>query len=457
MSHILGFLGPLFWGIVVLSLLVFVHEGGHYLAARLCHVRVTEFFLGMPCRYRLAHTSKKIGTTFGVTPILLGGYAAICGMEPINKELAAHVLSYINSHGHASVEELVEQFDCSSNDIEEVCVSLLNMASIAPFYDEDEKPNPRYYPTKFQTVARDSDGNTVFEGKRFDSTQATAEGSPFFTELSPEEFFEQEQSHTYQGKGFIQRVCMLLAGIAVNLITGFLLMIVAFSIFGVTSIVDSNQIAIVEPGSLAQDLGMKDNDTITSVNGVTTTSWQEVLDALTAARDEGKLTIEFSHAEHGNEPPVTATCEFGKDMTLGIQAQTQTVRLNIAEASKITFAMIYETLINIIQLINPQHTVEILDNSTSIIGISVMSAQAASMGPMPLLSLAAAISFSLAFMNLLPIPPLDGGKLIFEVYTLIFKKEVPIKVQTIISYVGIAIFGLLFLYMLRADVLRFIL
>ena len=60
-------------------------------------------------------------------------------------------------------------------------------------------------------------------------------------------------------------------------------------------------------------------------------------------------------------------------------------------------------------------------------------------------------------MNLLPIPPLDGGKLVIEIIQKIVGRELPLKVQTIVSYVGIALFALLFVYMLRSDVLRFIL
>ena len=100
---------------------------------------------------------------------------------------------------------------------------------------------------------------------------------------------------------------------------------------------------------------------------------------------------------------------------------------------------------------------EILDQSTSIVGISVMSSQAAAAGPATFLTFAALISFSLGFMNLLPIPPLDGGKLVIEIIQKIVGRELPLKVQTIVSYVGVALFALLFVYMLRSDVLRFIL
>ena len=73
MSSILGFLAALFWGLLLLSTLVFIHEAGHYLAARAFGVRVTEFMLGLPCRWSLSFKSKKVGTRIGVTPVLLGG------------------------------------------------------------------------------------------------------------------------------------------------------------------------------------------------------------------------------------------------------------------------------------------------------------------------------------------------------------------------------------------------
>ena len=71
--------------------------------------------------------------------------------------------------------------------------------------------------------------------------------------------------------------------------------------------------------------------------------------------------------------------------------------------------------------------------------------------------LAALVAVNLAVMNMLPIPPLDGGKLLIEIIQKIAGRELPLKVQTIVSYVGVALFALLFVYMLRSDILRLIL
>lgn len=76
MSAAMGALTAIFWGVILLSSLVFVHEAGHYLAARAFGMRVTEFFLGMPCRWRISHKSADHGTEVGVTPSCSAGTTA---------------------------------------------------------------------------------------------------------------------------------------------------------------------------------------------------------------------------------------------------------------------------------------------------------------------------------------------------------------------------------------------
>ena len=99
---------------IVLGILVVIHEGGHYLASRAFGVRVTEFMLGMPGPNI---GFKKWGTKFGVTPILLGGYARVCGMEP--GEMSPHlepVLAALYRRGTANMEDIAA--DCGITDDE---------------------------------------------------------------------------------------------------------------------------------------------------------------------------------------------------------------------------------------------------------------------------------------------------------------------------------------------------
>ena len=99
MSVLASVASAVFWGVVLLSVLVFVHEAGHFLSARAFGMRVTEFFLGMPCRLRLSWRSRSRGTEVGVTPILLGGYTRICGMDGEAGAYAAAVLGSLARKG----------------------------------------------------------------------------------------------------------------------------------------------------------------------------------------------------------------------------------------------------------------------------------------------------------------------------------------------------------------------
>ena len=60
-------------------------------------------------------------------------------------------------------------------------------------------------------------------------------------------------------------------------------------------------------------------------------------------------------------------------------------------------------------------------------------------------------------MNLLPIPPLDGGKLVIEVIQKIIGRDIPVSVVNAISLFGMALFMLLFIFMINQDVQRFVL
>ena len=62
------------------------------------------------------------------------------------------------------------------------------------------------------------------------------------------------------------------------------------------------------------------------------------------------------------------------------------------------------------------------------------------------------LSASLGWMNLLPIPPLDGGKVLFELIRLVIRRDVPLWLQAALSWVGILLFALLFAWLLVHDV-----
>lgn len=450
MEAISEIIAPIFWGVLLLSVLVFVHEGGHFLAARACGVRVTELFLGMPCRFNVHFSSKRIGTKFGVTPLLIGGYAAICGMDPQTVPCAPAVLAAVHRHGTVSVSDLARELELDQDDVLDACAFLLGWGSIAPVYEDESKQSSKYYPMTYASMPRDAAGNTVYDGKAFDRTHATKQGDAWVPPMGDDEFYRCERSHTYLGKGFWKRALMLVAGIIVNILTGFILMVGVYSIVGIQSVDNVNTIGAIEAGSPAASAGLKAGDAILMVDGESTATWEEVYNALQESGEDGAVDLTVEHDGFQRQ----MTIELSDQGTLGISASVRTVRLNPLDSMRVGAMYIVQTAQGIIRMLTPQHTVEMLNNSASIVGISVLSAQAAQAGAGTFLSFAALISFSLGFMNLLPIPPLDGGKLLIEIVQAVSRRQVPIKVQAAFSWLGIILFGLLFVYMLRVDILR---
>lgn len=77
-------------------------------------------------------------------------------------------------------------------------------------------------------------------------------------------------------------------------------------------------------------------------------------------------------------------------------------------------------------------------------------------GPLEFLFFMSMISVSLGIMNLLPIPPLDGGRFVIEVFQKLTKRQVGYKAMNIMTMTGMALFIGFFILMLNQDIQRFI-
>ncbi len=108
-------------------------------------------------------------------------------------------------------------------------------------------------------------------------------------------------------------------------------------------------------------------------------------------------------------------------------------------------------------LFNPATAAQTVSDSTSIVGIAVMSKTYFEAGVVAALQFMAMISVSLGVMNLLPIPPLDGGRFVVEVFQKLTRRLVSTRAMTYLSMAGMALFIGFFVIMLNQDVQRFIL
>jgi regulator of sigma E protease len=137
---------------------------------------------------------------------------------------------------------------------------------------------------------------------------------------------------------------------------------------------------------------------------------------------------------------------------IGVSALMETYHPSFSEAVQVSFSYVKLVGSTVARIIMPQHTIEVVSQSSSIVGISAMASEAAASGMEDLILLAAAISMSLGFMNLLPVPPLDGGKILIELIQLIARRPLSAKAQSAVSYLGLAFFLFIFCFALRNDI-----
>lgn len=354
---------------IVLGFLVFIHEGGHYLASRMFGVRVTEFMLGMPGPNI---GFKKWGTKFGVTPILLGGYAKVCGME--SGKMSPHlkpVLAAMYKRGTANMEDIAADCNITDDEAYYALEELVEWGSItapqkADAYNTYRTPEVKYSKGEKKRAAK----------KGLAPLEEFEEGTPRVIE-DPQAFYESEYRQQYRSLPFWKRSVILLAGIFVNLLCAIIIFIVLFSIMGV------------------------------DVRNPTTGMMQHVV---------------------------------------------------LGPIQSIQFGMQY--IVTVVQMIsglfNPVTAAETVSNSTSIIGIAAMSKDAFDAGLTMILQFVAMISVSLGIMNLLPIPPLDGGRFAVEIVQKISRRDVPAKAMNYLCLAGMVLFVGFFLIMVNQDIQRFV-
>lgn len=425
----MGVISVIFWGIVVLAVLVVVHELGHFIAARSFGVRVTEFMIGLPGP---SIGFSRGGTRYGITCIPLGGYNRITGMEsgPEDPNLE-QVLAYVYRQGVADVEHTALACGLSPEEAETALYILDGWGSI----NAPGRENP-------------------YEQYAAPRTDVYELGEPREV-ADPNALLDAERAHTYRGLSFPKRLAVLFAGPFMNVFLAFVILLVVFCGVGVT--VASTQIASVVEGGPAAQAGLQAGDRVVSIDDVTVDDWQTL--SLALLEVEPGTTVAVGYERDGVERTAQVTTVASKDDTaqLGIYAGTEQVRLSVPQGIRASWGYLALTVYSYASLFNPATAADTLSQSTSVVGIAVMSEQAASAGLVPLLYFMAVISLSLGIVNLLPVPPLDGGRIVVEVIQRIAHREVPTKVINGITIVVIALLLVLFLFMTQQDIARFVL
>jgi len=358
--------------IIVISIIVFVHEFGHYIVAKLCGVRITTFSLGFG--KELLGWNDKSGTRWKISLLPFGGYVKMFG-------------------------------------------------------DSSEASNP--------------DVNAL------------------------EKMSAAEKKLAFHFKPLYQKSLVVAAGPVFN----FLLTIGIFTFFIMTNGLPSIEpiAGSIMPNSAAAEAGLQAGDRITMVDGKKVHSFNDIPYYISTNLGTPVLLSVERVGEKGIENlQITLTPKnVDDDDGLGNKAKRPLIGIKsgeikyadigligaVAEASKRTYMICETTLRAMGQMIMGKRELADLKGP---IGIAQMSGQAADKDAHTVLWLIAMISANLGLANLLPIPVLDGGHLVFYTIEALFRRPLAVKAQEWSFRVGFSLLAMLMAYSLFNDVRKLV-
>ncbi|MFP4368404.1 MAG: RIP metalloprotease RseP [Candidatus Kapaibacterium sp.] len=470
----MSFLWDIFYFVIIIGILVLIHEFGHFIAARLTGMRADVFSIGMGMRLfgynkqtgfsfgKLEKAFKKKGllkegqtgddidmegqTDYRISLFPIGGYVKIAGMVDESMDTGYNE-NEPKPWEFRSKKTWQKAIVLSAGVIMNVVLAIGIFAGI--FYFQGKS---MYATTEIGYVKEDSFGEYI----------GLKEGDKVLSVNNNEVSDWQDfiQSVTLRDLGGERSISILRSGETKTLeVSGdeVVKRIANNPDFGIEPAQMKTYVMAAINAKPAAEAGIKSGDTVLTMNGEPVNSVSEFIDIvhnnkskpvnISVGRDgeifetvvtpseEGKVGVQVSNIYTGKVNKV----EFGifESLGLGVNQTVETVDLFISSIGQIF-----------------KGNIAFKESVGGPIMIAKQASQHAERGLISFLSFMALLSISLAIINILPFPALDGGHLVFTVVEGVMGKEVPLKIKMAIQQTGIVVLLLFMAFVIYNDIVR---
>ncbi len=439
---------------VLLGVLVTIHEFGHFIVARMCNVHVQRFSVGMgPVFYKKCD---KHGTEFALSAIPLGGYVSMITNKLI--ELEPEIKNQLTE------EQLKNTFDSKPkahraaimfagplanfllsiviftgiflNTVDPKMVPVINSVNQEIIYSNNEtfKAKDKILSINNVTVKEAKDINLEllsyagYSGDLMFSVERDNSDKPINVFVGLKDFLPTSQSQADPTGSLGIKVEYFMQPIIGKVISG---------------------------GS-ADRAGIKSNDKILEINN------SKILfanDIQKKVSENPNRSLEFKLIRDGEiiYLPVNIDSQINENVTKGILGVSFGTSRNFRQSISKGIYETYNLSLKTLQFIGKMITGNMgTENLSGPIGIAQMAGNTAQAGFLPFMYLMALLSISLAVLNLLPIPVLDGGQLTLLGIEAIRGKPLPEKAENIIYTGGAVLVGMLMIFAIFNDISRFL-
>ena len=268
---------------------------------------------------------------------------------------------------------------------------------------------------------------------------------------------EHLRDYAFQFRPVWQRFLIVLAGPISNFVIAILIFSAFFTFVGVPR---TNIVGSVQPGSAAAAAGIEPGDRILSIAGRSTPTFDDIRNVV-AVRPDDTVSVRVSRAGHVAAVRVTLKADstpdpFGETVRrglLGIYPTTQVLEpvapwRAVPMATDYTVRLTRSIVDGLVQIIRGQVPAKEIGGP---IKIAQIAGQGASLGVLPFVELIALLSINLGFINLLPVPMLDGGHLFFYAVEAIRRRPVSARAMEWAFRGGLAVILALLVFATAND------
>ncbi|HGD0123698.1 TPA: RIP metalloprotease RseP [Streptococcus agalactiae] len=409
--------------IIIFGVIVVVHEFGHFYFAKKSGILVREFAIGMGPKI-FSHIDKE-GTTYTIRILPLGGYVRMAGWGDDKTEIKTGTPANLT----LNKEGIVTRINLSGKQLDNTSLPI----NVTAYDLEDKLTITGLVLSETKTYSVDHDATIIEE----DGTEVR---------IAPLDV-------QYQNASVWGRLITNFAGPMNNFILGLVVFIALAFIQGGVQDLSTNQVRVSENGPAAS-AGLKNNDRILQIGSHKVSNWEQ----LTAA-------VEKSTSRLGKNQKLALKIK-SKEVVKTINVKPQKVDksyiIGIMPALKTSFKdkllggfkLAWESFFRILNELKKLIAHFSINKLGGPVALYQASSQAAKNGFVTVLNLMGLISINLGIMNLIPIPALDGGKIVMNILEAIRRKPLKQETETYIMLAGVAVMLVLMIAVTWNDIMR---
>ncbi|WP_026689866.1 RIP metalloprotease RseP [Alteribacter aurantiacus] len=412
--------------VIIFGLLVFIHEWGHLVFAKRAGILCREFAIGFGPKI---FSFKKNETTYTIRLLPLGGFVRMAGEDPEMIEIKPGYEVGLKFDNQDRVTDIVVNNKSKHPDCKVIQVEKIDLE----------------HKLFVQGYVPDEEGLVTYEihpQARFIHDEEATQIAPYDRQFS--------------SKTIPQRAMAIFAGPLMNFALAVVILALYALIAGLP--VDESVVGDVTDDGVAVEAGLESGDRIVSIDGESVATWEEMTSIIQGSPNES-LLFEVERGSETFEVQMTPEERMGpEEQVQGVVGIYPPTEFNILGSILFGFTTTYEYTVLILEALGMLVTGQFsLDHLAGPVGIYSYTGEVAAMGILVLMQWAAILSVNLGIINLLPLPALDGGRLMFIGLEAVRGKPIDPQKEGMVHFIGFALLMLLMLVVTWNDINKFFL